>query len=49
MSTGTDVVEIDLALVEELTKREIAALDEKHVRSLAYREEAKTHLPQPEG
>ena len=45
MSTGTDVVEIDLALVEELTKREIAALDEKHVRSLAYREEAKTHLP----
>ena len=45
MSTDTDVVEIDLALVEDLTKREIAALDEKHVRSLAYREEAKTHLP----
>ena len=45
MSTRTDVVEIDLSLVEELTKREIAALDEKHIRSLAYREEAKTHLP----
>ena len=45
MSTRTDVVEIDLSLVEELTKREVAALDEKHIRSLAYREEAKTHLP----
>jgi glutamate-1-semialdehyde 2,1-aminomutase len=45
MSTRTDIVEIDLELVEELTRREVAALDEKHVRSLAYREEAKTHLP----
>jgi len=45
VSTRTDVVAIDLSLVEELTKREIAALDDKHVRSLAYREEAKTHLP----
>ena len=38
MSTRTDVVEIDLSLVEELTKREVASLDEKHIRSLAYRE-----------
>jgi glutamate-1-semialdehyde 2,1-aminomutase len=45
MSTRTDVVDIDLELVEELTKREIAALDDKHIRSIAYREEAKTHLP----
>ena len=45
MSIRTDVVEIDLELVEELTKRETAALDDKHVRSIAYREEAKTHLP----
>src|SRR5437667_7227877 len=45
MITRADVVAIDLALVGELTKREIAALDDKHVRSLAYREEAKTHLP----
>ena len=45
MSTRTDHVEIDLQLVESLTKREIAALDEKHIRSLAYREEAKGHLP----
>jgi len=35
VSTRTDVVEIDLSLVEELTKREIAALDEKHIRTLA--------------
>lgn len=40
-----DHVEIDLALVEALTKRETANLDEKHTRSLVYREEAKTHLP----
>jgi glutamate-1-semialdehyde 2,1-aminomutase len=40
-----DHVEIDLALVEALTKRETANLDEKHARSLAYREEAKAHLP----
>jgi glutamate-1-semialdehyde 2,1-aminomutase len=45
VSTRTDVVEIDLSLVEELTKRETAALDDRHVLSLAYREEAKTHLP----
>jgi glutamate-1-semialdehyde 2,1-aminomutase len=45
VSTDTDVVEIDLELVEELTKREVAALDRKHGRSLMYREEAKTHLP----
>jgi glutamate-1-semialdehyde 2,1-aminomutase len=45
MSTRTDPVEIDLQLVESLTKREIAALDEKHIHSLAYREEAKAHLP----
>ena len=38
-------VEIDLALVEALTKRETANLDEKHARSLAYREEAKAYLP----
>jgi glutamate-1-semialdehyde 2,1-aminomutase len=41
----TDRVEIDLDLVEELTKREVAALDVKHARSLAYREEAKRRLP----
>ena len=41
----TETVEIDLGLVEELTKRETAALDEKHARSLRYREEAKNHLP----
>jgi glutamate-1-semialdehyde 2,1-aminomutase len=40
-----DHVEIDLALVEALTKRETVSLDEKHARSLAYREEAKAHLP----
>jgi glutamate-1-semialdehyde 2,1-aminomutase len=44
MST-TDTIQIDLGLVEELTKRETAALDEKHARSLAYREQAKTRLP----
>ena len=38
-------VQIDIGLVEELTKREVAALDEKHARSLRYREEAKAHLP----
>jgi glutamate-1-semialdehyde 2,1-aminomutase len=41
----TDTVEIDLALVEELTKQETAKLDEKHARSLSYREEAKRRLP----
>src|SRR5688572_28542787 len=44
MSTN-EPVEIDLDLVEELTNRESSALDEKHARSLSYREEAKTHLP----
>ena len=43
IDTGT--VQIDLDLVEELTKREGAALEEKHARSLSYREEAKAHLP----
>ncbi|HSL10157.1 MAG TPA: aspartate aminotransferase family protein [Actinomycetota bacterium] len=42
---ATDTIQIDIDLVEELTKRETAALDEKHARSLAYREEAKSHLP----
>ena len=37
---GTDTVAIDLDLVEDLTKREIDALDRKHERSIAYREEA---------
>jgi glutamate-1-semialdehyde 2,1-aminomutase len=44
-TTGSDTVEIDLDLVEQLTKEETAALDEKHARSLSYREQAKTHLP----
>ena len=42
---STDTVAIDLDLVEELTKREIDALDRKHARSLSYREEAKDRLP----
>jgi glutamate-1-semialdehyde 2,1-aminomutase len=42
---GTDTVAIDLDLVEDLTKREIDALDRKHERSISYREEAKRHLP----
>ena len=42
---GTDTVAIDLDLVEELTKREIDALDRKQARSLSYREEAKDRLP----
>ncbi len=44
-STTRDTVEIDLRLVEELTKRETASLDAKHSRSLSYREEARRHLP----
>ncbi|HYJ60963.1 MAG TPA: aspartate aminotransferase family protein [Actinomycetota bacterium] len=40
-----DTIQIDLDLVEDLTKRETAALDEKHARSLSYREEARAHLP----
>jgi glutamate-1-semialdehyde 2,1-aminomutase len=43
--SATDVIEIDLDLVEELTKRETEALDRKHARSLRYRDEAKSHLP----
>lgn len=41
----TETVQIDLELVEELTKRETAALDARHARSLSYREEAAVHLP----
>ncbi|MEX0985262.1 MAG: aspartate aminotransferase family protein [Actinomycetota bacterium] len=37
--------QIDLGLVEELTKRETAALDIKHAKSLSYREVAKARLP----
>jgi glutamate-1-semialdehyde 2,1-aminomutase len=43
--SATEVVEIDLGFVEDLTHRETAALDAKHRRSLEYREVAKTHLP----
>ena len=43
--TSTDTVEIDLQLVEELTTRETASLDDKHARSIAYREQAKRRLP----
>ena len=43
--SATETVEIDLGLVEQLIKEETAALDAKHARSLAYREEAKSHLP----
>src|SRR5919205_950720 len=42
---ATDTIQIDLDLVEELTKRETAALDEKHARSISYLEEARTRLP----
>jgi glutamate-1-semialdehyde 2,1-aminomutase len=45
MSTTEERVDIDLGWVEELTKRETAALDEKHARSLSYRQEAMSHLP----
>ena len=43
--SATETVEIDLGLVEQLIKEETTALDAKHARSLAYREEAKSHLP----
>ena len=43
--SATETVEIDLGLVERLIKEETTALDGKHARSLAYREEAKSHLP----
>jgi glutamate-1-semialdehyde 2,1-aminomutase len=42
---ATDVVKIDLDLVEELTEQEVAALDAKQPRSIAYREQAREHLP----
>jgi len=45
MATTTDHADIDLELVDRLTKQETAALDEKHRRSLEYRETARTHLP----
>ena len=44
MST-TETVDIDMDLVEQLIKEETAALDAKHARSLAYRDEAATRLP----
>jgi len=43
--SATNYVEIDPQLVERLTKEETEALDAKHARSIAYREEAKAHLP----
>jgi glutamate-1-semialdehyde 2,1-aminomutase len=43
--TDPDVVQIDMELVERLLKAETTALDEKHGRSLAYREEAGRRLP----
>jgi glutamate-1-semialdehyde 2,1-aminomutase len=42
---ANDQVEIDLELVDRLTRRETEALDGKHARSLAYREEARRRLP----
>jgi glutamate-1-semialdehyde 2,1-aminomutase len=42
---STDRVEIDPELVDRLTREETAALDERHRRSLAYREEAARRLP----
>ncbi len=42
---ASELAQIDMTLVEELTKREVEALDAKHARSLSYREEAKRHLP----
>jgi glutamate-1-semialdehyde 2,1-aminomutase len=41
----TDVAQIDLDLVEALTKQEVAALDAKQPGSIRYREVAKEHLP----
>ncbi len=43
--SGTETIQIDLDLVEELTRSETMVLDAKHARSLSYREEAKSHLP----
>ncbi len=44
-STERDVAQIDMDLVERLLAVETAALDEKHRRSLSYREEAARRLP----
>jgi len=43
--SASEFVEIDLDLVEGLTKKETDALKQKHRRSIEYREVAKTHLP----
>ncbi|HEX6331194.1 MAG TPA: aspartate aminotransferase family protein [Actinomycetota bacterium] len=43
--TVAEHVQIDLDLVDRLTGRETAALNERHRESLAYRERAKTRLP----
>src|SRR5947209_19938901 len=43
--SDTRTVQIDVGLVEELTKRETTALDAKHARSLSYRQEAARRLP----
>jgi glutamate-1-semialdehyde 2,1-aminomutase len=40
-----EIVGFDFGLIDELTRRETAALDEKHRRSIEYREVAKGHLP----
>src|SRR5215207_5017558 len=44
MST-TEHTDIEMELVDRLTKEETAALDTKHARSLSYRSEASAHLP----
>ena len=41
----TNHADIDLELVDRLTKRETAALEVKHRRSLGYRDVASKHLP----
>jgi glutamate-1-semialdehyde 2,1-aminomutase len=40
-----EIVGFDFGLIDELTRHETAALDEKHRRSIEYREVAKGHLP----
>ena len=40
-----DPARIDLALVEELTRRETEALDRRHARSLAFRQRASERMP----
>ena len=44
-ASADDTVQIDLELVEALTRRETASLDAKHRRSLAYRDDAERRLP----